>query len=104
MSIGFTIFDLQTKRYVAKIGRLLKNPGTNNKAEFSALYTSLLMALKMGYNDFDIYGDNQLVINSIGPANYKISSTNIREKYNVYVQTFGTDIQLLVLRKISERF
>ena len=74
MGIGAVIIDNSTQSKF-KLSKYI-NQGTNNKAEFSALYVALMYAIKLNYKNAVVYGDSQLTINTFS-KNWKIKSKNL---------------------------
>jgi len=60
---GARVVLISLEKHILPFSFILVNLCFNNVAEYQALILGLQMAIAMGMNDLDVYGDSQLIIN-----------------------------------------
>ena len=79
MGIGVVLID--NGRIVDTISERLAKDGTNNIAEYTALLKGIQKARKLGWKEFSIEGDSELVIKQIKGI-YRVRKQHLKEIYN----------------------
>lgn len=74
-AFGFVLLDKADLVIVEKGGYL--GVTTNNQAEYQALKSGLEEALKLGYQELDVYMDSMLVINQM-KGSFKVKNTDLQ--------------------------
>ncbi|MEE8400881.1 MAG: ribonuclease HI family protein [Candidatus Hydrothermarchaeaceae archaeon] len=76
-AMGIGIVLLENDEVIAKFSEKLKDIGTNNIAEYTALLKGIKKALRLGWKDVTIEGDSKLVISQV-TGSWKVNDENLK--------------------------
>lgn len=76
-AMGIGIVLIENNEVIAKFSEKLKDTGTSNLAEYTALLKGIKKALKLGWKDVIIEGDSKLVISQV-IGSWKVNNENLK--------------------------